>query len=144
MVFSQSLKKIKLQSPVGSSVRMDLLNSTLRSGVTTKLDWSGTDVSLNTRKLVNVVDPTATQDAATKNYVDTRTLNDLADTIISTPTTNQLLQYNGTNWVNQTVSLSPTWGSITGTLSSQTDLQTALNSKTNTSLNNVTGSGIIS
>lgn len=41
-------------------------------GFTTMLDWSGTDVSLNTRKLTNVVDPTVAQDAATKNYVDTQ------------------------------------------------------------------------
>lgn len=30
----------------------------------------GTDVSLNSHKLINVLDPTAAQDAATKNYVD--------------------------------------------------------------------------
>jgi hypothetical protein len=39
-----------------------------------KLDWSGTDVSLNTHKLTNVVDPSSAQDAATKNYVDTTTV----------------------------------------------------------------------
>lgn len=33
------------------------------------------------------------------------TLNDLTDVIITSPSTNQLLQYNGTNWVNATVSL---------------------------------------
>jgi len=50
---------------------VDWPNRQLQSGATVKLDWSGTDVSLNTRKLTNVVDPTAAQDAATKNYVDT-------------------------------------------------------------------------
>lgn len=33
------------------------------------------------------------------------TLNDLTDVIITSPSSNQLLQYNGTNWVNATVSL---------------------------------------
>lgn len=32
-------------------------------------------------------------------------LNDLTDVIITSPSSNQLLQYNGTNWVNVTVSL---------------------------------------
>lgn len=45
----------------------------LLSGATVKLDWSGTDVSVNTRKITNVVDPTADQDAATKIYVDSKT-----------------------------------------------------------------------
>lgn len=38
---------------------------------TTVLNWSGTDLSVNTHKITNVVDPTNPQDAATKNYVDT-------------------------------------------------------------------------
>ena len=42
----------------------------LQVGSTIKLDWSGSDVSLNTHKLTGVVDPTADQDAATKHYVD--------------------------------------------------------------------------
>lgn len=32
------------------------------------------------------------------------TLDDLTDVVITTPSTNQVLQYNGTNWVNATVS----------------------------------------
>jgi len=39
-----------------------------------RLDWSGTDLDINTRKITNVVDPTSAQHAATKNYVDTTTL----------------------------------------------------------------------
>lgn len=48
---------------------------------TTVLDWSGTDVSLNTRKLTSVVDPSLAQDAATKNYVDTTTVPSVAGDI---------------------------------------------------------------
>lgn len=56
-------------SNTGARIQFDS-GGTLQTGSTVKLDWSGTDVSLNTRKLTNVVDPTADQDAATKNYVD--------------------------------------------------------------------------
>jgi hypothetical protein len=45
------------------------------------------------------------------------------------PTTGQALTYDGTDLVWSTPSASATWGSITGTLSSQTDLQTALDGK---------------
>lgn len=43
----------------------------LKSAGVIKLDWAGTDISVNTRKIIDVVDPTLAQDAATKNYVDT-------------------------------------------------------------------------
>jgi hypothetical protein len=59
-----------LSDTTGNS-SVEWTNRKLTSGATTKLDWSGTDVSLNTRKLTNVSDPTAAQDAATKSYVDT-------------------------------------------------------------------------
>lgn len=54
-----------------STDSIDFGTRKLKTASITKLDWSGTDVSLNTRKLIDVVDPTALQDAATKNYVDT-------------------------------------------------------------------------
>lgn len=56
----------------GTQTVIDPSASQLKSGSTAKLDWSATDVSLNTRKLTNVVDPTSAQDAATKAYADTK------------------------------------------------------------------------
>lgn len=61
------------QRLLSDSTGNDSINFTarqLKSSTTVKLDWSGTDVSLNTRKLTNVSDPTNPQDVATKNYVD--------------------------------------------------------------------------
>lgn len=42
----------------------------LHNGSAVVLDYSGSDLSVNTRKITQVVDPTSDQDAATKKYVD--------------------------------------------------------------------------
>jgi hypothetical protein len=55
----------------GGNESVEFTARQLKSTSTVKLDWSGTNVSLNTRKLIDVVNPTAAQDAATKDYVDT-------------------------------------------------------------------------
>ena len=71
-------------------------------------------------------------------------VNDLSDVTITTPSTGQVLKYNGSAWVNGTDSTGSggggdsTWGSITGTLSDQTDLQTALDGKLSTSGGTIT------
>lgn len=61
---------VNLVHDTSDTIVADFFSRQLKSGATVKLDWSGTDVSLNTRKLTNVTDPTSSQDAATKNYVD--------------------------------------------------------------------------
>lgn len=53
-----------------TTVSIDWQNRQLRTGATVKLDWSGTDLDVNSRKVVNVATPTNNNDAATKQYVD--------------------------------------------------------------------------
>ena len=67
------------------------------------------------------------------NATSTLTLEQLNDVTITSPSNGQVLTYNGTDWVNQAGGGGGggTWGSITGTLSNQTDLQNALNAKQN-------------
>ena len=62
-------------------------------------------------------------------------LNELHDVSITSPTNGQVLKYNSTTglWVNGTDVGGVAWGGITGTLSSQTDLQSALDGKYSTS-----------
>lgn len=65
--------------------------------------------------------------AGKANTSHTHALTDLTQ---SGATVGQVPQWNGTSWGPATVSGgSATWGGITGTLSAQTDLQTALNGK---------------
>lgn len=65
-------------SPTETQQWTDHLNFVLRS-MQDRIDALGgqrgqtlheNDINLNTHKLINVTDPTADQDAATKNYVD--------------------------------------------------------------------------
>lgn len=57
-------------------------------------------IDMGNFNIVNVADPVNPQDAATMNYVDTRTLNDLADVTITAPVNTEVLTYNGSVWVN--------------------------------------------
>ena len=87
-------------------------------------DWLATDLDASslTRKI------------KVGNLFSSLSLNGLSDVDVPTPSNGQSLVYNSTsgNWEASTISTSTAWGSITGTLSSQTDLQTALNGKLNT------------
>ncbi len=68
-------------------------------------------------------------------------LDELHDVLITTPSTGQVLTYDGVSglWKNQAAAGGAVWGGITGTLSSQTDLQSALNAKANLSGATFTG-----
>ena len=65
------------------------------------------------------------------------TLDGLSDVAITTPTSGQVIKFNGTSWVNDTdvAGSAPAWGAISGTLSDQTDLNSALSGKSDTSHN---------
>lgn len=57
-------------------------------------------------------------------------LNDIGDVTISTPSANEILKYDGSKWINSSYSTGAiNWGDIGGTLSNQTDLDTALSGK---------------
>lgn len=55
----------------------------------------------------------------------------LSDITQSGATTGQVIKWDGSSWVPDSDSNSGTWGSISGTLSDQTDLQSALDGKQN-------------
>lgn len=85
-----SLVTGNLVAPSGDN-SVDYAGSRLVTGITPKLDWSGTDLDINTRKIVNVQDPAAAQDVATKNYVDTAAVNSTLSNLTSPTAVNQSL-----------------------------------------------------
>ncbi len=78
-----------------------------------------------------------------------QTLNDLQDVVLtSTPSDNQALAYDTATgkWIPQTLAGGGgggTWGSITGTVSDQTDLQTLLNAKVSATTLLTNGKGYV-
>jgi hypothetical protein len=81
---------------------------TIKSGHTLTLVE---DLDAGTAKLTNLGEPTASSDAATKNYVDTQlltldTLGELSDVTIASVADNEVLAYDSVaaGWINQTAS----------------------------------------
>jgi len=64
---------------------------------------------VSTFKNINLIEPTDPQDSATKNYVDTElsafAFGDLSDVTITGAQNNDVVQFNGTIWVNQPISV---------------------------------------
>jgi hypothetical protein len=85
------------RSPTGLSVTgttTKTITLTKQDGTTLTANWS----DLNTDAVTSVFGRTGAVVATEGDY----SLNLLSDVTITTPATNQLLQYNGTNWVNWT------------------------------------------
>lgn len=113
---------------VSKSGTVTTITITDKDGTTTAEVYDGagggdvTDVQVNGTSVVTsgVAEITVPED-----------INDLSDVDITNPTTGQNLTYDAISgtWKNTSTSATVAWGGITGTLSDQTDLQTALNAK---------------
>jgi len=112
----------------------DLNNKPTIPAAQIQSDWTQSnnlslDYIKNKPVLATVATSGAYADLIGKPTIPTN-LDSLTDVVITSPTAGQSLKYNGTNWVNETGgAVTVAWGDITGTLSSQTDLQAALNAK---------------
>lgn len=88
-----------------------LENTLSRDGTTPNTLSAALD--MNSNKINNLTDGTNNQDAVTVKQLNdavigspsTLSIDNLSDVVITTALVNQVLQYNGTNWVNATLSL---------------------------------------
>ena len=105
----------------------DIINFTNESGYITGIDSTDVITALGYTPY-NATNP--------NGYISSASVSTLTDVTLSNLANGQGLIYNSTSqkWENQTIqSGGGTWGSITGTLSNQTDLQNALNAKADSS-----------
>jgi hypothetical protein len=98
------MSELSVDSLSGSSG----LTVTIKTGHTLTLVE---DLDAGTAKLTNLGEPSASSDAATKNYVDTQlltldTIGELTDVTISSVADNEVLAYDlaSSEWINQTAS----------------------------------------
>ena len=97
-----------------SELSVDTLSGSTGLTVTIKTGHTLTlveDLDAGTAKLTNLGEPTASSDAATKNYVDTQlltldTLGELTNVTITSVADNEVLAYDSVSseWINQTAS----------------------------------------
>jgi len=86
----------------GSSAQIIVANS---SGVPTYVTLSG-DATISNTGVLTLANSSLS-------------LDEISDVVITDASSTQLLQYNGTNWVNATVSTTPTWDDDQNILSNQ-------------------------
>lgn len=86
-----------ITTPVYNTLTGASLNLQLQQIENTKVKLTGDTM---TGTLVLAADPVNPSEAATKQYVDNKSLGDLLDVTLSTPAANQGLVFNGTKWVN--------------------------------------------
>lgn len=90
---------------------VDMVNACLHKGgqnsPTADIDWGA-------KRIINLADPTADQDAATKAYVDASApdeLNDVGDVTISAQAAGHVVRWSGSGWVNAQLA----YGDLSGT-----------------------------
>lgn len=70
IVGTNALVWVQLESKLNAAAMPSSLDTRVRTSTLNQMTAPTADLSINTHKLTNVVDPTSAQDAATKNYVD--------------------------------------------------------------------------
>lgn len=106
----------------GSEISQKIINFTNDSGYIT---------GINSNDVTTALGYTPYNSTNPDGYISSASVSSLTDVTLSNLTNGQGLIYNSTTqkWENTTIQTSTAWGSITGTLSNQTDLQNALNAK---------------
>ena len=109
-----------------SSVAWGDITGTLSNQIDLQSALDGKASLSHTHVMADITDSTWISDITGEQ------LGSLSDVVLTTPASGEHLVFDGTNWVNQAPSAgSVAWGDITGTLSNQTDLQSALDGKSN-------------
>ena len=123
----------------GVSALDDLSDVSITSAATGQLlQFDGTEWvngTISSSDIETALGYTPYSSANPDGFISSASLTALTDVTISNAQDGQALVYDSTagKWINSSSSGSPAWGSISGTLSDQTDLKNALDAKQSTS-----------